>query len=415
MCLQSAARMRLGAVCLHLQNVACLRLRRLQSAACMRLGAVCLHLQSTPCLCLLRLRPRPRSAARLRPRSAMRARLGAALLLTVMIGTTGACRVGDNRQRFTEFSLGTVITITFYTGSRSANEAHAAHLFAYTHDIEMRMSTSERDYSDTELLRVNNNAGVRAVSISEDTLALLERGIELSELSAGDFTIAVWPLSRLWDFEELEATEQLPAAESIAEALSVIDYRDIVINADNMSVYLPQEGMGVDVGGVAKGWVGDYYRRYLEEHGVESALVDIGGNIVTVGDRADGEEWKIGIQDPRAPQGAIAGVLSLAGSASVVTSGNYERYAEIDGVRYHHIIDPTTGFPVVNDLSSVTIITEESTYADALSTAAYVKGAEEGYNFVAALSGVEAIFITADGSIILTDGVRDSFAPTNSG
>ena len=330
------------------------------------------------------------------------------IVACMAISILAGCQQRDKRQYFTDFSLGTVVTITFYSGSRSRNAQLAEHLFAYARDAEVQMSTSEEDYDDSELLRVNNAAGINPSVVSPRTLAVVEEGVRLSKLTNGDFDITIWPLTRLWNFAYLSDTQELPMAHHINTAIPLLNHTNIVLDNIESTIFLTQKGMGIDVGGVAKGWIGDYFRNYLQDNGVNSALIDIGGNIITVGRREDGEQWKIGIQDPHAEQGTIAGVLSLEGG-TVVTSGNYERYVEIDGVRYHHIIDPRSGFPVENGLSSVTVVAQNSTYADALSTALYVQGVEKGYEFVNSLADTEALFITDNNKIILTEALRDAF------
>lgn len=324
----------------------------------------------------------------------------AALLLT-------GCRPSAPHQ-FVDFSVGTVLTLTFYNGNRSSNARQAERLFAYAQDVEMRMSTSQQDYEDSELLRSNRNAGIRSTTLSADTIRVVTEGVRLSELTNGAFQIGVWPLTRLWDFSTLIHTADLPSSEEIAMALPLVGHDDITLDQERSTISFATEGMGVDVGGIAKGWIGDYFRTQIQKREGSVALIDIGGNIITVGSKKQGERWNIGIQDPSGTQGQIAGVLSVA-ETSVVTSGNYERAVVIDGVRYHHIIDPLQGLPVANELSSVTIVTMGSMYADALSTAVYVKGLAEGMAFVERLPGVEALFIIADNTIVLTDALRPLF------
>ena len=331
-----------------------------------------------------------------------------AVVVCMIIIVFAGCQQSDDRQYFTDFSLGTVITITLYSGNRNANAQLVEHLFAYARDAEVQMSTSEEDYDDSELLRVNNAAGIHPSVVSPRTFAVVAEGIRLSQLTNGDFEVAIWPLTRLWNFARLSDTQELPMPHHIHNAIPLLKHTDIVLDSTESTIFLTRKGMGIDVGGVAKGWIGDYFKSYLQDNGVDAALIDIGGNIITVGTREDGEQWKIGIQDPHAEQGTIVGVLSLEGG-TVVTSGNYERYVDIDGVRYHHIIDPRSGFPVDNGLSSVTVVTQKSAYADALSTALYVQGVEKGYEFVNSLANTEAMFITSDNKIILTPALQDKF------
>ena len=172
--------------------------------------------------------------------------------------------------------------------------------------------------------------------------------------------------------------------------------------------------MGLDVGGIAKGYAADEVARILTEHGVEHALLDFGGNVVVVGTKVDGSDWRIGIQnpDPDASRGAFIGVLP-ATDLAIVTSGPYERYFIEDGVRYHHILDSTTGYPVWNGLQSVTIVNEASIRADALSTAVFSMGLVDGMSFVESHDGVEAIFIDEDDKVYVSSGLSSLFVLTD--
>jgi len=164
----------------------------------------------------------------------------------------------------------------------------------------------------------------------------------------------------------------------------------------------------VDLGGIAKGYAGDEAIRIYKEHGLKSAYINLGGNVVVLGGRPDGSPWRIGIQNPRAPNGMYIGIVRVTDKA-VVTSGDYERYFEKENVRYHHILDTKTGYPADSGLISSTIVTDVSMDADALSTAAFVLGLEEGMKLVNSLKGVEAIFITGDKRVYVTEGLKSSF------
>ena len=181
----------------------------------------------------------------------------------------------------------------------------------------------------------------------------------------------------------------------------MVDYTQIKVEGN--TVTLP-EGMMIDLGGIAKGYIADELAAFLREQGVTSADLNLGGNVITIGRKPDGTAWRIGVQNPHGSRDESILILNLV-DATVVTSGNYERYFELDGVRYHHILDPETGYPVSNGLASVSIITQSSMYADALSTACYVLGLEEGMALIEELEDVEAIFITEDLEIHYSSGV----------
>ena len=198
------------------------------------------------------------------------------------------------------------------------------------------------------------------------------------------------------------SVSRLPVA-----AAELVDGTKIDVNDDG--VQLP-EGMSIDLGAIAKGYISDRIADFLAEEGVESALLNVGGNVRTVGVKPDGSNWRIGIQDPKgARDQSIVGIVSLAGN-SVVTSGIYERGFVLDGVCYHHIFDPKTGWSVQNELAGVSIVTEEACTADALSTTVFAMGLEKGTAFMESLEGADAIFVTREGKVSWTSGLDGLFS-----
>ena len=270
----------------------------------------------------------------------------------------GACGGGPSVTR-TEFLLGTTITITLL---QRVPETLFESLFARVLEIEQRMSTTQRDYRDTELLRVAAAAGKRAVSVHSDTLAVVRRGIWHARLSDGAFDISIGPLTALW--EEAYAAGRPPVAEEIERRRALVDWRAVEVDRDKGAILLPHAGMRLDVGGIAKGFAADEVARLLQDMGVEAALLDFGGTILTIGDKADGTRWRIAIQNPDSDRDVYAAVIAIEAMA-VATSGDYERYFEYAGVRYHHIIDSQTGYPAVTDVRSVTVIAPHAVDADA--------------------------------------------------
>ena len=246
----------------------------------------------------------------------------------------------------------------------------------------------------SEISRINN-AGGEPVSVSDDTAELIEKGIEYGELSDGLFDITIAPASSLWDFTDNE-DKTIPDPAELAEAVSHIDYR--CVHVDGNTVVLTDPEAQIDLGGIAKGYIADRLKEYLESEGIEHALIDLGGNMLALGGRYDGTDFRIGLQKPFAETGTAMAALSI-NDQSVVTSGDYERYFEKDGVIYHHILAPSTGYPVQNDLDQVTIISERSVDGDALSTTCFAMGLEDGMELIRSLDGVEAIFVTKDGEI----------------
>lgn len=236
-----------------------------------------------------------------------------------------------------------------------------------------------------------NNAGGNAVEVSQDTVNLIKKGIYYSEFSDGAFDITIGSVSSLWDFKA--ETPALPAPETIAGAVSHVNYQNILIK-DN-TVRLLDPNASIDVGAIAKGYIADRLKEYLKENGVKHAIIDLGGNILVLGTKTDGSDYNIGIQKPFDKTGQPITSIKVA-NKSVVTTGIYQRYFELDGKIYHHILDPHTGYPCENDLYSVTIITNSSLTADALSTTCYLLGYEKANHLIDQLENVDAVFITND-------------------
>ena len=243
----------------------------------------------------------------------------------------------------------------------------------------------------SEVSRINRAQGA-SVTVSDETAELIRLGIEYGELSEGKFDITVASATDLWNFRDNEEKE-LPGPDELAEAVSHIDYHCIQI--DGTTVTLTDPKAKIDLGGIAKGYIADKLKEYLKDQGVEHALINLGGNMLALGGRADGSDFQIGLQEPFAADGTVLTSLSVS-DRSVVSSGNYERYFEKDGVIYHHILDPDTGYPIQNDLYQVTVISDSSVQGDALSTTCYALGLEEGMKLIQDMDNVDAVFVTSD-------------------
>ena len=243
----------------------------------------------------------------------------------------------------------------------------------------------------SEVSRINRAQGA-PVTVSDETAELIRLGIEYGELSEGKFDITVASATDLWNFRDNEEKE-LPGPDELAEAVSHIDYHCIQI--DGTTVTLTDPKAKIDLGGIAKGYIADKLKEYLKDQGVEHALINLGGNMLALGGRADGSDFQIGLQEPFAADGTVLTSLSVS-DRSVVSSGNYERYFEIDGVIYHHILDPDTGYPIQSDLYQVTVISDSSVQGDALSTTCYALGLEEGMKLIQDMDNVDAVFVTSD-------------------
>ena len=300
--------------------------------------------------------------------------------------------------------LGTVCTITVYQQPRRGLLERA---FARIGEIDARMG-NDRPRSDVD--PIGAAAGAARVKVPPDTFALIETAVRYSRLTAGAFDISVGPLVALWGIGQGGA--RVPSPEEIARARSLCGYERIELDATASTVRLPEAGMRLDLGGIAKGYAADEVSAILADGGIRSAIIDLGGNIVVIGSRPAGGKWRIGVQDPRKTRGEYLGIVEVA-DATVVTSGVYERYFEKDGVRYHHILDPATGAPARTGLLGVSIVARRSTDADALSTGVFVLGLERGLALVESLPDVDAVFVTEDNTIVVSSGLASTFRLTS--
>nr|WP_255666628.1 FAD:protein FMN transferase [Halanaerobium polyolivorans] len=263
-------------------------------------------------------------------------------------------------------------------------------------EIEYLMS---RTLEASEVSQINDNPG-EFIEISEETQKVIAESLYFAELSSGKFDPSIGPIVDLWGIGTEEA--RVPSQAEIEEVLEFVDYNNLEIEDNRARV--TKEGVKIDLGGIAKGYAADEVREIVKKHDVPSAFINIGGNVLVVGNNVDGSKWRIGIQDPRRGRGNVMAIVESK-DQTIVTSGDYERYFEEDGEHYHHIFDPESGYPARTGLLSVTIITDLSLDADALSTIAYVKGLEAGMKFVEDIADVDAMFITEELDVHLSSGL----------
>ena len=274
-------------------------------------------------------------------------------------------------------------------------------------EIDNKMSVF-KDYS--EISKINNNAGNQPQIVSEDTYYVIQKSIKYCSLSNGAFDITIRPIVALWGIGK--EGERIPAINEIKDTLKIVNYKDIVIDKNNSSIFLKNEKQEIDVGGIAKGYAADEVKNIILKNGIKSALINLGGNIVVIGAKEDGTPWVVGIQDPIKPRGEFALTISVI-NKSVVTSGNYERFFEKDGRRYHHIINPRDGYPSESNIISATIISDYSIDGDGLSTGVYIMGINKAIKLIEEIKGVDAIFITKNKEVYVTTGIRENVTLTN--
>lgn len=251
--------------------------------------------------------------------------------------------------------------------------------------------------NDSEISKINNANG-QAVEVSDDTISLLKTAIHYGDISNGKFDITISPVSSLWDFQSEDP--EIPDDTDIQSALAHVNYKNIQINGNQVS--LTDSEAAIDLGGIAKGYIADQLKDYLKSQGVEHAMINLGGNVLAIGKKPDGSDYNIGIQKPFDTTGDPITSVKIA-DQSVVTSGDYQRYFKKNGKIYHHILNPSTGYPYDNGLSSVTIITDSSVNADALSTTCFALGLDDGMKLVNSTDHVEAVFITSDDKLHYSD------------
>ena len=243
--------------------------------------------------------------------------------------------------------------------------------------------------------------------ISEDLASLLSQGLSITRESDGAFDIAIAPLTSLWDFTAEDP--KVPDDAAIQKALPLCSSDGVTI--DGQDITLPSDDIQFDVGAIAKGYIADRLKDFLVKKGVNSAIINLGGNVLCIGSKPDGTPFKVGIQKPFADRNETEAVMDIAGK-SVVSSGIYERCFKQGGKLYHHILNPQTGYPYDNGLISVTIISDQSVDGDALSTTCFALGLEDGLKF-AEKKGVQAVFITEDYELHYTDGFQDEINVTD--
>ncbi|MFO7285966.1 MAG: FAD:protein FMN transferase [Gammaproteobacteria bacterium] len=290
--------------------------------------------------------------------------------------------------------MGTRVSVELWHDDAAAGRALVEAVLDEYRRIDREMSTYK---PESPISRVNAEAASQPVPVSRELLDLVGRALELSDLSGGAFDITYDSVGFLYDFR----ARRRPSDEEIGSRLSAIDWRHVVLDRDASTIRFSQPGVRINLGGIAKGYAVERGAAILREHGVRHAVLNAGGDTRVVGDRR-GQPWIVGIRHPRLDD-EIVTRLPLVDEA-VSTSGDYERYFEEDGRRYHHILNPATGRPTEGVLS-VTVIGPDATMTDGLSTTLFVLGVEEGLELIERLPGYEAVIVTADGKLSYSSGL----------
>lgn len=333
-------------------------------------------------------------------------------LAAIVLAAVAAACAGERREPLpsegslverSRVSMGSELRLSAWT----ADEAAALTAFEAVFDEFDRLDAAMSVWKEaSEIVRLNRAAGEHPVPVSADVLSVLQSAKQAGDWTAGKFDITFAALSDLWRFDH-DQDNRIPASADISMRLPLIDYSSIVIDAAAGTAFLPVKGMRVHVGGIGKGFAVDRAVRLLRSRGLADFTIQSGGDMYVAGRRGD-RPWRIGIHDPRGPEGAMFATLNVT-DAAISTSGDYERFFIQDGRRYHHIIDPDTGQPA-NLSRSVTIVAARSLFADGLSTGVFVAGPQEGMKFVERLEGVEAVIVTATNDVIVTTGLKGRLA-----
>lgn len=336
-----------------------------------------------------------------------------AALCAGLSGCGGAEYLASGEAVRTFYAMNTVMIINAY--GKNSEQAVS--------DVQDRILELEKLWSVTdensEIYRLDHNYDHgQAVEVSDVTRDVVNFALDISNRTGGALDPTVYPVLSAWGFTGDEY--RVPDADELSRLLKLVNYQNVKVTGNKIAL---EPGMMLDLGAAAKGCASDIAAEILREHGIGSALINLGGNIMTVGTKPDNTGWRIGVKDPGYHEGEKnIGVLTInnngSGGTAIVTSGNYERFfTAVDGTVYGHIIDPKTGYPVDNDLLSATIISPNGLLCDALSTAMFVLGSEKAAEFWREnsnkLKGFDMLLITKAGGVLITDGISDSFSLTD--
>lgn len=320
------------------------------------------------------------------------------MLAIMLLAASGGCSEKKQQEPVsaTAVLLDTVVSITIYDSEDESLLQGCMDLVRHYEQLFSRTIPT----SDVSMLNSRQTD-----TVDPETAELIGMGLYFAELSHGRFDITIGGVSSLWDFSS--GTGSLPPAGLIEDALEHVDYRSVTVEG-NRVIFADPLTM-IDLGAIAKGYIADRIRDYLIGNGVESALVNLGGNTLCIGSKPGGENFRIGIQYPFMERGELIEILSVS-DLSIVSSGSYERYIVCDGISYHHILDPSTGYSVRSGLCGVTVICASSAQADALSTICFILGEEGALELIDSMEDVWCILIRDDMSLAFSDGAEDFVA-----
>lgn len=317
----------------------------------------------------------------------------AAFAAALVVGCVLWCRAYSESRTCTKqiFAMDTVMSFTAY--GKNCEEA----VEAAVQEIQRLDALLSTGNSSSEVFRINEAGGG---ALSADAAALFQKAMEIYEKTGGLFDFTIYPLMELWGFPSREY--HIPSEAELKTVLSLVNASRVHMDGNQVAL---GKGQQVDFGGIAKGYASAKVMEIYREHDIASGMVSLGGNVQVLGKKPDDSDWRVGIKDPRNSEGELAAVVNVENRA-VVTSGGYERYFEKDGNTYIHILDPRTGCPTKGDLASVTVVSEDGTLADALSTALYIMGKEDAVSYWRDYGeDFEMVLITDKGELFVTEGM----------
>jgi FAD:protein FMN transferase len=319
------------------------------------------------------------------------------LLLLVILTLVSSCSKKEELYKETRVIMGTYVTITLNEDGKTNDELTktAGEAFSQITKVDRLMSTYK---PKSNLSRINQSAGIAPVKADPEVIDNIEKAIYVAGLTGGAFDVTVGPLVNAWKIGSKDARVPLP--DGINRALLLVGYRNIVIDKQDGTVFINKRGASIDLGGIAKGYASDRAVEVLRKAGIKGGIVACAGDIKVFGLRPGGTPWTVGIQHPRREDGALMAKITLT-DAALSTSGDYERYFIKDGVRYHHILDPRTGYPA-RGLMSVTVLSRESWLSDSMATGLFVMGPDKAYALALRHPEFEVLMITGAGKVLAT-------------
>ena len=316
-----------------------------------------------------------------------------------------SCNKDDMERERTESVIGTVCTVNaFGDGSKILYDE----IFTRLHQIDSEFSLN---IDTSDVCRINACAGKTKVSVCHDVFYVVQKSLYYAELSKGAFDPTIGPVVKLWNINS--DNPYVPEKSELDDIMPLVNYRNVILDDKDSSVFLTEKGMCLDLGAIAKGYAADEIAVILDKYKVRQAVIDLGGNIYVYGIKKDKSMWNVGIKDPYQTRGDPALVLSCAKDKSIVTSGIYERFFERDGNFYHHILDTSTGYPYKTDIMSSTIIASSSLDADALSTISFILGYKD-FSPIARKENVSWIYIDRDKKVYASKDLKDNLDFYNS-